>query len=248
MITNEPKNILVVDDSMFFRKKLGDILTEAGHKVEYARNGMEAVETLKASPGAFDLMTLDLDLPDLNGFQVLAWLRDMGRKGSLHVIVISSIYQAGGVQERLRRLGASDFLTKAFSPQELILHCNRLLFPDKAAAGVSPRERVPVSIPADFTAGGATLDGFILNVSKTGAYLHADAGIKTGETLRLRFTLPGMEDAIEAEGIVRWTTDEKGRETKYRGGGVMFTAISPASRQAIETFVNEEAERLGFKN
>lgn len=246
MITKDAKNILIADDSMFFRKKLGDILTEAGHSVDFARNGMEAVETLAARPEAFDLLTLDLDLPDLSGFEVLAWLKDRGRSGRPPVVVISSIFQTYYILERLKSLGAADFITKDFSPQELILHCNRLMFPDKAANGVSPRERVPVSIPVDFAAADGPHSGFLMNLSKTGAYLCTDATLVSDVTLRLRFVLPGTDSTLTLDGVVRWTTDERGLSTRFGGGGIMFLVVSPQDGQAIEAFINIEAKRLAF--
>ncbi|MBI5885229.1 MAG: response regulator [Deltaproteobacteria bacterium] len=244
MITEDAKNILVTDDSMFFRRKLGDILTEAGHRVEYARNGTQAVEILGARSGEYDLMTLDLDMPDMSGFQVLAWMSEHGIAGRPPVIVISSIFQTGDVRGRLTRLGAACFLTKDFSPQELILRSNQILFSEKAAAGVSQRERVPVSIPADYAANDGAHDGFILNISAKGVYLTTEAPLVKGTTIRMRFALPGTDETLAVDGVVRWTTAEKRRTTRFCGGGVMFTAIAAKDMNRIEAFVKKELIRL----
>ncbi len=45
MVTKDFKNILIADDSMFFRMKLGNILAEAGHKVRFAKSGRETIES-----------------------------------------------------------------------------------------------------------------------------------------------------------------------------------------------------------
>lgn len=244
MITEDAKHILVTDDSMFFRRKLGDILTEAGHRVEYARNGAQAVEILGARSGEFDLMTLDLDMPDMSGFQVLTWMSEHGITGQPPVIVISSIFQTGDVRGRLSRLGAACFLTKDFSPQEIILRSNQILFSEKAAAGVSQRERVPVSIPVDYATNDGAHDGFILNISTKGIYLTTEAALVKGTTIRMRFALPGIDETLAVDGVVRWTTAEKRRTTRFCGGGIMFTSIAARDLNRIETFVKKELIRL----
>lgn len=244
MITEDTKKILVTDDSMFFRKKLGDILTEAGHNVEYARDGMQAIEMLQAKPGKFDLMTLDLDLPDVTGFQILAWMSEEGITGRPPVIVISSIFQTSDIHERLRLLGAACFLTKDFSPQELILQSNRILFSEKAAHGVHQRERVPVTIPVDYATEDGAHGGFLLNISKGGAYLRTEAQLVKNTTIRMRFSLPGTDETIAVDGVVRWTTAEKGRTTRFCGGGITFTAIAAKDLDWIEAFVKNELKRL----
>jgi len=244
MITEDAKHILVADDSMFFRRKLGDILTEAGHRVEYARNGTQAVEMLQAKPGEFDLMTLDLDLPDVSGFQILAWMGEQGITGRPPVMVISSIFQTDDVRGRLSRLGAACFITKDFSPQELILRSNQILFSEKAAAGVSQRERVPVSIPVDYATNDGAHGGFILNLSSKGAYLSTEAPLVKGTTIRMRFALPGTDETLAVDGVVRWTTAEKRRTTRLCGGGVMFTAIAARDLNEIAIFVDNEMKRL----
>ncbi|OGQ59473.1 MAG: hypothetical protein A3J24_04355 [Deltaproteobacteria bacterium RIFCSPLOWO2_02_FULL_53_8] len=244
MITDDTKHILVADDSMFFRKRLGDILTEAGHKVEYARDGTHTIEILKSRSGEFDLMTLDLDLPDVSGFQVLTWMSEAGITGRPPVMVISSIFQTDDVRERLRQLGAVCFLTKDFSPQELILHANRILFSEKAAHGVHQRERVPVSIPVDYATEDGAHGGFLLNISKNGAYLTTEALLVKDTTIRMRFSLPDTDETITVDGVVRWTTAEKARKTRFCGGGIMFTSLAEQDLRRIVLFVKNESKRL----
>ncbi len=70
MITKNSKNIMVADDSLFFRTKLSDILVEAGHRVRFAKDGREVISELKIDPGGVDLLMLDLQLPEIDGFGV----------------------------------------------------------------------------------------------------------------------------------------------------------------------------------
>jgi len=244
MVTEDGKNILITDDSMFFRRKLGDILTEAGHRVEYAKSGTQAIEILDARSGQYDLMTLDLDLPVVSGFQVLTWMSEHGLAGRPPVIVISSIFQTDSTRERLTRLGAACFLTKDFSPQELILRSNQILFSEKAASGISQRERVPVSIPVDFAMNDGAHEGFILNISTKGIYLTTETPLVKGATIRMSFALPGTEETLAVDGVVRWTTAEKRRATRFCGGGIMFTSIAAKDLNRIDAFVKKELIRL----
>lgn len=110
MITKDSKNILVADDSLFFRTKLSDILMEAGHKVYFAKNGADVITRIKANPASIDLLVLDLQMPEVDGFEVLKWLNDNGYTGRFPVIVITGVYEESQVNARIMALGA-DVLT-----------------------------------------------------------------------------------------------------------------------------------------
>ena len=66
---DEPGNLLVVDDSKVNRILLARGLEQDGHKVEVAENGRLALEKLRA--GSFDLVLLDIEMPEMNGYEVL---------------------------------------------------------------------------------------------------------------------------------------------------------------------------------
>lgn len=68
-------HILVVDDSRFARRSLGMLLRELGHIVEEAASGAEALAQYR--PGHHDLVTLDLLMPQMEGFEALAKLREI---------------------------------------------------------------------------------------------------------------------------------------------------------------------------
>src|SRR3972149_3951223 len=89
MITKDSKRILVADDSIFFRTKLSDILVEAGHKVKFAKDGRELIKEISIDAGGVDLLMLDLQMPDIDGFGVLNWLSENGLKGRFPVLVIT---------------------------------------------------------------------------------------------------------------------------------------------------------------
>jgi len=240
---NDSKTILVADDSVFFRTKLSDILVEAGHKVRFAGDGKEVINNLTLNADSIDLVILDLQMPDIDGFAVLQWMKDNGLNGKPPVLVTTGAYEAGDLFVRLRSLGATGLLSKGFTPEQVIFRINRILFPEKAAK-INKWKRVPVSIPVDFTAGHLTRTGFFLNISETGAFLYTKAELSAGARVVLKFALPGIGRVFEMIGGVKWATGEVYSKTLFGGYGIVFNSISRADRQALREFIGREAMKI----
>ncbi|HBG45801.1 MAG TPA: hypothetical protein DDW94_02320 [Deltaproteobacteria bacterium] len=245
MITKDSKRILVADDSIFFRTKLSDILVEAGHKVKFAKDGRELIREISIDSGGIDLLMLDLQMPDIDGFGVLNWISENGLQGRFPVLIITGVYEPGEVMDKLKALGASGLMTKGLTPEQIVFRVNRLLFPEKVAQG-QPRIRVPVSIAADFILGDITRTGFLLNLSDTGAFLNTKSELLTGAVVRLRFSLPGTARVLEAKATVKWSTTEVANKTLFGGYGLMFMSLSDEDTAAVKGFVEAEARRLGL--
>lgn len=245
MITKDSKRVLIADDSVFFRTKLSDILVEAGHKVRFAKDGREVINELKIDGGSLDLLILDLQMPDIDGFGVLKWMSENGFKGKFPVLAITGVYEVAQVVDRIKELGASGLMTKGFTPEQIIFRINRILFPEKTAHG-NPRDRVPISIPVDFTIGELTRTGFLLNISDSGTFLHTKTEILTGTMVRLKFSLPGIEKIFEIKAIVKWSTAEVAKKTLFGGYGLMFTSVPEDDGALIRKFVESEAARIGL--
>lgn len=112
-VRHAPARLLVVDDNKVNRLLLTRSLELLGHTVASAANGVLALETLRASP--FDLMLLDMEMPEMDGFTVLEHLgRDLQLR-DLPVIVTSSLE---GIEHIVRciELGAEDYLPKPVNP------------------------------------------------------------------------------------------------------------------------------------
>src|SRR5207344_1928723 len=113
----EPRNgsarLLVVDDNKVNRLLLARSLELQGHSTASAENGRIALEMLRREP--FDLLLLDMEMPEMDGFQVLEQLINDRRLCDLPVIVTSSLEGIANVV-RCIELGAEDYLTKPVNP------------------------------------------------------------------------------------------------------------------------------------
>jgi serine phosphatase RsbU (regulator of sigma subunit) len=111
--TSLPAHVLVVDDNAMNRDVLSRRLQRNGHTVEAVEGGKQALACLET--GKFDLVMLDIMMPDMDGYQVLAQLRQDAALAHLPVLMISAIGDSDSVV-RCLALGADDYLTKPFDP------------------------------------------------------------------------------------------------------------------------------------
>jgi len=107
-----PSNILVVDDHDYIRNLLVRLLKGQGHQVQVAAGGGEALDLL--SHQSFDLVLLDLMMPDMSGIEVLRRLREQNVIYHTPVVVVSAIYDLDMVAQCIE-LGADDYLFKPFN-------------------------------------------------------------------------------------------------------------------------------------
>jgi signal transduction histidine kinase len=105
--------ILVVDDEELNRILLSTNLLESGYTVETAEDGQQALQMLRAQP--FDAVLLDLIMPRMDGYQVLAEMKQDAALRRTPVIVISSSDEMGSIV-RCIEMGATDYLAKPFDP------------------------------------------------------------------------------------------------------------------------------------
>jgi DNA-binding response OmpR family regulator len=118
------QKILVVDDEDDLAELLAFNLREAGYEVIKASSGTEALNRARSSLP--DLILLDLMLPELDGMAVCEILRRLPSTSQIPIIMVTA-----WTSEQSRVLGfeagAADYVTKPFSPRELILRINRVL-------------------------------------------------------------------------------------------------------------------------
>ena len=108
----EKYKILIADDSEMNRSILADIL-ENEYEILEAENGMQAMEIIDAYQQNLSLVLLDIVMPEMDGFDVLAKMNDKGYISDIPVIMISSENSASCV-ERAYELGVADFISRPF--------------------------------------------------------------------------------------------------------------------------------------
>ncbi len=149
-------HLLVTDDEDKIRTLIRKYAEFEGHQVTEARNGMEAVELCRKHPTQFDLIIMDVMMPELDGFSAVAEIR---KSCQTPVLMLSA---RGEEYDKIHgfELGVDDYVVKPFSPKELMLRVNAIM------NRVRPQTPEPVrnvvtfqGLSIDFDARIVTVDG-----------------------------------------------------------------------------------------
>ncbi|GGI66176.1 MULTISPECIES: response regulator [Enterococcus] len=117
------KKILIVDDAVFMRMKLKDILEKNGYTViAEAENGKEAFEKYQATQP--DLVTMDITMPEVDGLEALKMIKEFDPAAK--IVMCSAMGQQGMVMDAIRA-GALDFIVKPFDTDRVIKAVDKVL-------------------------------------------------------------------------------------------------------------------------
>jgi two-component system response regulator AtoC len=119
------ETILVVDDDVNLCRILTDELSDVGYKTHFLTGGKEALDYLKDNK--VDLVLLDLNMPEVDGFDVLQELKDKENKPK--IIVLTAYADVKSAIESAK-LGANDFLSKPYDFDELLITIRKVLQSD----------------------------------------------------------------------------------------------------------------------
>lgn len=114
--------VLVVDDELSIRNLLAEMLRIAGFEPETKEGGSSALQAIRSSN--FDLALFDVNMPGMNGFQLLEEVRKIN--AHLPVLFLSARNEKMDVIEGLR-IGADDYISKPFNVEEVIMRINTVL-------------------------------------------------------------------------------------------------------------------------
>jgi len=119
------KKILIIEDDKFLRELIAQKLIREGYEISEAADGEEGIKSLeKKKP---DLVLLDLILPGMDGFEVLAKMKTKPILSEIPVIILSNLGQKDDIEKGLK-MGANDYLIKAhFTPDEIIAKIKEIL-------------------------------------------------------------------------------------------------------------------------
>ncbi len=147
-------NMLVVDDESKIRLLIRKYAEFEGHEVTEAENGMEAIEIFRRTPDKFDIIIMDVMMPELDGFSASSEIR---KTSDVPILMLSA---RGEEYDRIHgfELGVDDYVVKPFSPKELLMRVNAIL-----SRGAKVKSEHEVSefegLKIDFTARTVELDG-----------------------------------------------------------------------------------------
>ncbi|MGB8648795.1 MAG: adenylate/guanylate cyclase domain-containing protein, partial [Anaerolineae bacterium] len=161
-----PGSILIVDDSPINRDLLAHRLIRQGHTITVAENGHQALELVRREN--FDLILLDVLMPEMNGYEVLQALKADGNWRDIPVIMISALDEMDSAV-RCIEMGAEDYLSKPFNPVLLqarigsSLEKKRLRDRQRELFGkFASREVVDELLQTGFSLGGKYVDATVL--------------------------------------------------------------------------------------
>ena len=114
-------NILLLEDDVILQEIIEESLIDKGYSVQSFFDGEKALDAIRA--GAYDLLLLDVNVPGIDGFEILSYLRDIGN--TVPAIYITSM---SGINELKKgfALGADDYLKKPFDLEELHARIERI--------------------------------------------------------------------------------------------------------------------------
>jgi adenylate cyclase len=200
----EKGGLLVVDDNRVNRLLVGRTLEQFGHRVAFAENGRLALEILRSRPA--DLVLLDIEMPEMNGYQTLEALRADPKLRDIPVVIMSSIEEVDSVA-RCIEMGAEDYLFKpvnavllrarvaASLEKKRLRDQQRELFRKFATAEVAEE-----LLATGFTLGGKHVDATVMfsDIRSFTSLVESRGPAETIDLLSSYYTL--MFDAIGGQG------------------------------------------------
>ena len=222
----EPGHLLVVDDNKVNRILLARGLESQGHKVETVENGKQALEKLRSN--SFDLVLLDIEMPEMNGYQVLETCLQDPELRDIPIIMTSSLDEIDSVVKCVE-LGAEDYLNKPVNPVLLRARVNASLEKKRLRdeqrrlfRTFATKEVADELLRTGFSLGGTYVDATVLfaDIRSFTSYSETQDPAEIIELLNSYFAL--MFDAI---------TGHHGTVNQMLGDGLMAIFGAPIRRE-----------------
>jgi two-component system chemotaxis response regulator CheY len=118
------KRILTVDDSTSVRQMVSFALGKAGYEVTEAVDGKDGLD--KASEGKFDLIITDLNMPNMDGIQMIEAVRKLPANGFIPILMLTTESQAAK-KDAGRKAGATGWIVKPFNAEQLLATIQKLV-------------------------------------------------------------------------------------------------------------------------
>jgi len=225
----QPLKLLVVEDNIPSLELMTEVFMSLKAEVRPISDSQKAVAMVNQEK--FDGIFLDLEMPNLNGFDLARLIRKSSWNKSTPIVIVTGRDERQTMQDAFA-IGATFFLQKPVDRQKL-----NTLFRTVSGGMLENRRkstRVPIQAEVACTVGSRTVRGMSWNLSQGGMQVEV-GGLKPKDAVRLSFQLPVSGVVIEAVGVVVWVN-----ETRQ---GIQFTSVGAQSQQSIRQFM-AEVERM----
>ena len=220
-----PLKLLVVEDNIPCLELMTEVFMSLKAEVRPISDSEKAVAVVNQEK--FDGIFLDLEMPNLNGFDLARLIRKSSWNKSTPIIIVTGRDDRQAMQDAFA-IGATFFLRKPVDRQKL-----SVLFRTVSGGMIENRRkstRTPIQAGVACTVGSRTLRGVSWNLSQGGMQVEVD-DLKPKDLVRLSFQLPISGVIIDAAGIVVWEKEKR--------QGIQFTNVSAQSQQSIRQFITE---------
>jgi CheY-like chemotaxis protein len=220
--------LLVVEDDLASLELMSEVFRSLEAEVRPISDSQEAAGLIDGEK--FDGIFLDLEMPNLNGFELAKRIRGSSWNKSTPIVIVTGRDERQTMQDAFA-LGATFFLQKPVDRQKLAI-----LFRTVRGGMLENRRRsirVPLQTDVTCTAGSRTMRGMTWNLSQGGIQVEA-GGLQPGDAVQLSFRLPVSHTDVIVTGSVVWANDTR--------QGIRFTKVNEQSQQAIRGFISEVEE------
>jgi len=222
------KTVLIGDDTAFVRDRFRAAIEQAGHKAIVVKSAAELLARARADRGSFDLIVLDLRLPNAQGIDLVRALRELDL-GRVPILVFSGTIANADEVRALAALGVSGYVNEYSAAHNIVPSLAPHLFPDNFNRRSGPR--VVLGIPVQYRFGNTIAAALTLNLSRGGIAIRTTSPLETGAKMKVRFRMPGSKHDVDAEGRVAW-------HDRRVGMGIQFETVDPAHQTLIDNFVD----------
>jgi CheY-like chemotaxis protein len=219
----QPLKLLVVEDNLANLELMTEVFTSLKAEVRPISDSEKAVGVVNQEK--FDGIFLDLEMPNLNGFELARLIRKSSWNKSTPIVIVTGRDERQTMQDAFA-LGATFFLQKPVDRQKL-----SVLFRTVSGGMLENRRkyiRVPIRADVACTVGSRAIRGVCWNLSQGGMQVEVGS-LRPKDAVRLSFQLPISAVTVDAAGIVVWANEQR--------QGVQFTNVSAQSQQSIRKFI-----------
>jgi CheY-like chemotaxis protein len=111
--------VLIVEDSPLVRKMYGLVFSKREHELTAAEDGRQALKVLFESGRSYDLILLDLRMPDMDGVEFMRTVRRQGALGRIPIVLTTAEPEGSDLMRQAKTLGVAAIVRKPWKPQEL---------------------------------------------------------------------------------------------------------------------------------